>query len=125
MACCQTAAHEAVKNLSCRSFTCAKAVDSINTKIANSSLLAGTFFTASGRPFLLGAASNVPHPASGCQARERPEPLVSASSLARGALKFARLMPEQRVAELHAHLGRLIAVESVARPVKIDKIAGA
>ena len=29
-------------------------------------------------------------------------------------------MPEQRVEELHAHLGRLIAVENGARPVKLN-----
>ncbi len=40
--------------------------------------------------------------------------------LARGALKFAREMPLERVVELHAHMCRLIAVERGAQPVKLD-----
>ena len=40
--------------------------------------------------------------------------------LARGALKFAREMPLERVVELHDHLGRFIAVENGTRPVKLD-----
>ena len=44
--------------------------------------------------------------------------------LARGALKFAREMPLERVVELHEHLGRLIAVENGAQPVKLGDPAG-